>query len=253
MSIIERLKWLDRQALMGLKWLGRHPDVINAAASAATVVVAVSALFVALAADRQASRTADAQRAFQKQVEERQSAPVLAPGVEPELTAKRVTVASGWGTVANRRAERLMFVSGDEETGAPARVVMPMRNVGEGVAVVPGQVVLTETSCQDRQFRAQERGSRVRIEKPTAFKVYGTRYLGPYNIPPGESQQLAFELDATDPESYLWKGDQRLVSLRIAYTDLLGRRLRSTCVDYRRGRRGSWSVFYPFYNYQGMK
>jgi hypothetical protein len=226
-----------------MRWLGRVPDWINALAAVATLAVAVVAFFVARSADREAARTAKAQRVFEAEIEERQAAPVLAPDVEPELQGKDVKVATSYGKVS-KRAERLNFIEADDfvkphqEKGIPPMIIVPMRNVGDGVAVIPGKPSFP-ASCPQAPTR-----------EPPALETLGTRYLGAYNVPPGESRQLDFAFAAQDGDrraDYVAASGKTEVSLMVVYTDLLGRRLRWTCVNYTRDPGEAWAVDYPFY------
>ena len=209
-------------------------ELISAGAAVASVIAALAAIYVAVDANTQAGHTEAAQRSFTAEIEERESAPVLAPDVEPRLYAKPVTVPTDVGTVKKRRAERL-FVNPDTP-----QVIVPMRNVGDGVAVIPVTV----------SFRDDCPGTPDGI--PPLLRKRRAGYLGPYNIPAGESRQLSFGPLDRHPKSARPYVDARRATdlhLMVLYTDLLGRKLRWTCVSYTRPKAtASWSVKYPYYD-----
>jgi hypothetical protein len=176
------------------------------------------------------------QRAFAREVEERQSAPVLAPDIEPAAMGRTISVATNYGT-RTKRAERMNVF---HENGV-FQIIMPMRNVGNGVAVVPFTVTFART-CPAKPA-ASERLARTQI-----------RYLGTYNVPPGESRQLAFAANDQDRLLYSRATTATRLNLMVIYTDLLGHRVRWTCVTYKRPRHGSaWSVEYPYYGERPAK
>jgi hypothetical protein len=212
--------------------LGSGREWLVAFATAISSAAAIFAYVQAGNADKDADRASKAQQAFAAEVEERESAPVLAPDVEPSLQGDSVTVATAYGTIEKQRAERL-FVS---KTGQP-QIIMPVRNVGSGLAIIPVTVAFP------RACPSQPTG------EPPVLESRVTKYLGPYNVPPGESRQLAFApLRGESSRPYLAARTATRLSLMVLYTDLLGRRLRWTCVDYTRPTRGdSWSVEYPYY------
>ena len=178
------------------------------------------------AGDKQAAferGVVEAQAQFQAEIEERQSAPLLVPGVEINDRGKYITVFTESGPVG-KRADRLLIVED------PGRLIIPMRNVGEGVAILLRERVKAIPSCAD-------------APSYTVIPPRGLERLGHYVVRPGESEQL----------SYLSTEYGRLVdltdlSLLVRYTDAIGRKLRWTCVHYSRGtgQRG-WSVAEPVY------
>lgn len=218
---------------------------IEIAAVVVALVSAAGALWAVLEAD-QANDAADAvarqQQAFEADVEERESAPVLAPDVEPELRGKPIRVPTDRGTFTKNRAERLLvhIIQNRPADEPTPQIVVPMRNVGAGLAVVPVTLSFPTTCPVEPPKR----------DLPVFESGQGGRYLGPSNILPGESRQLSFSpLAGQRPEPYFraLKATGEL-SLLVFYTDLLGRRLRWTCVTYQRGKRtDSWSVVYPYY------
>jgi len=224
----------------------RPDSLLNKLTVVAASVAAIVAIFSYLDsrdAKEEATRATEAQRAFEAEVEERQSVPVLAPDVEPELHGKAVTVPTALGTVKKPRAERL-YVSPD--LGKPGKsrpkpqIIMPMRNVGDGVAIINVSVKF-QHSCNKAPPP----------KDPLVLARGQTRYLGYYNVPPRESRQLAFaplKDDRSAHAPYLKARSATRLHLMVIYTDLLGRKLRWTCVDYTRPSSGaSWSVKYPYY------
>jgi hypothetical protein len=179
------------------------------------------------ASDKQVAferRIADAQAAFEREVEERQSAPLLVPGAELRDRGRRISVYIGSGFL-RKRAEQL-FV---EER--PARLVLPVRNVGEGVAILLREYVHPILSCAD-------------TASYTAIPPRGLERLGYFAIRPGESDQLTYL--APGPRigaEYGRASKASELSLPIRYTDSLGRKLRWTCVRYtHRNAQSGWHV-----------
>lgn len=118
---------------------------------------------------------------------------------------------------------------------------MPMRNVGNGIAVVPFTVQFAPT-CPAAP------GASARL---TSQQI---RYLGTYNVPPGETRQLVFAANDQDRRLYSKATAATRLHLMVIYTDLLARRVRWTCVSYTRPRHDSaWSVEYPYYGERAAK
>lgn len=195
--------------------------------------------------DDQRKMDAKKQARFERQVEERQSAPLLAPGVEPSMKTRRgVAIASSSGDFAKPVAADLLWGDGTQ-------LVVPVRNVGAGLASLNGSQPVFLRNC----------GKEPRSLDPRRKPSRG----GYYNIPPGESFQLLYHLrpkperqsDQSAKEYQQarksWErrdGHYRTVAkqggiehLLISYTDLLGRRWRWSCFDYTRPNgRVRWSL-----------
>jgi hypothetical protein len=171
----------------------------------------------------------EAQAAFQTEIEERQSAPLLVPGVELRDRGKRITVFTESGVV-KKRADRLLI------GGRPARLIIPMRNVGEGVAILLRERVKTIPDCAD-------------AEHYTAIPPRGLERLGYYVVRPGESEQLAYLApNSRVAAEYRGARNANSLNLLVRYTDALGRKLRWTCVRYSQGKgQRGWSVAAALY------
>jgi hypothetical protein len=194
-----------------------------------TVVLAVGSLAVSGTAFFNTESNTDRQQEFQQQIEERQSAPRLAPGVELSQRGKEITVFADSGGTIDKRAERLLV-----ERRPPYRIVMPMRNIGLGVAIMLQREFPTPVSkCPD----------------PSARLSGDLEALGYYNIPAGQSDQLIFRPYTKRRISEYRAASQALkLNLLLKYTDVLQRQLRWSCVRYTRpSPTEAWSIEEPFY------
>jgi hypothetical protein len=183
------------------------------------------------------------QAAFQQRTEIEQSAPLLLP-LRP--SNQPTTVITGDGSVT-KRADRL-FVDATN-----LRVVVPVRNVGSGVALIVGFPVRVD-NCNS---------------EPGLMKKTEEWGLGTYAVPSGETAQLPFLEQPYYPDVYRFQyknhssfdwlygqfgrkmkiagrpkkgtttNDGAMIngrpagSLSIYYTDAAHYRLRWTCVTYR--------------------
>lgn len=205
-----------------------------------SAVVAIVSVAVAFAAQRESSSTAEDQQALQRQIEERASAPLLVPGVEPEqrLGRKRFQIAGSYKEVV--KLANFLHISWDPRNPeAEPYIVVPVRNVGEAVAIVLDEEARVVSDCQTVKGRRLNRR--------------GVERLGFYVVRPGESEQLYFAPrgdDASAVAAEYKKASRALeVSLLVRYTDQLGRKIRWTCIGYTRGfkRDRRWSVAKPVY------
>ncbi len=92
------------------------------------LVAAVALLFSTVTYFEQAELESR-QRAIAREIDERQSAPVLVGGVERRLRGHRIRVVPETGAAFHKLAERLLW---DAD-----KLVVPVRNVGAGTAVLP--------------------------------------------------------------------------------------------------------------------
>ena len=156
--------------------------------------------------------------------EERASAPLLVPGVEQDARGEMVDVYVGYRHIT-KRADLLML-----ETD-PVRVVMPMRNAGEGGAILLPDRARPVASCDAADGLPRADKSRLHY----------------YAIRAGESEQLFYNASnkprLTELYRRLVKG-KTTARVVLRYTDTLSRRLRWTCVTYTRGSPDGkiWSV-----------
>jgi hypothetical protein len=210
-------------------------EAVLAVAAGASAVIALSALGVSIYAENRASnvhedqdKIAKSQLKLQRQVEERQSAPSLDPGVEPRINTqgpRKIALNTPYG-VLHKRPSDLYFTED--------RIVIPVYNIGAGVAAVQGGPGFLDTCTEDTVDRTTDPGS----VKPSMI-----RRTGYYNVPPGTSLQLRFEAQDRLQEFREASREKRL-NLILFYTDHpLGRRLRWSCFEYLRfSRRGPWGL-----------
>jgi hypothetical protein len=196
---------------------------------AAALLVACGALGWSAFTWIQQNQVEDRQARFQRDVEERQSAPLLVPGVAPGERGRRITVP------IKKRAGELKI------SAKPPRIVMPMRNVGEGVAVLFLEYALPVSACPHPGAS---------LPRPR-YAPKGTTY---YVIEPGQSEQLSYLAPPRLPgliHAYRNASTSRHVRLLLRYSDFLGHRVRWTCASYARdNRRHSWSVVIVVYGPQ---
>lgn len=222
------------------RWKEVKPtDVLSALFALVSVGLALWALI-------QSEHTADDQNRFERDIEERQSAPVLAAGTELRQRGKRRVVYTENARV-KKRADRLLI---DSNAG---RVVMPVRNTGQGVATLIREYAFVVRDC---------------VNEPDKWDLPPHRErLGFYAVRPGESEQLGY-LTPQTPRQFLELARQtrkrsytdysrvgkegKPFNLVVRYTDALVRKLRWTCVSYklakRRGDLSEWSMESQIYD-----
>jgi len=139
-----------------MAWIrGTKPtDLLLVLTAAVSIVVSVTAL---QRSDQVAS------------LQEAESSPVLAPGTALTERGKAVTVATNTATV-RKRADWLFM---DNRVG---RIVVPLRNGGNGIAMIVGRPVLVENCTVE----------------PQHLPLSTTGSLGTYIIQSGDSDQLAW-------------------------------------------------------------
>jgi hypothetical protein len=166
---------------------------------------------------------------FQRAIEERQSAPLLVPGIEPDQRGKEITLYPEIGEPFRKVADRLVI---DEKYGG-TRIVIPMWNAGLGVAILMGSVSVMPDCTKSLAGMA------------SPGHLLGRKDVGYYVVPSGESEQLKyFQPRFTSlGKQYRKAADAMTVNMLVRYTDLLRRRLRWTCVTYTRADTHSdWSL-----------
>jgi hypothetical protein len=220
--------------------------------SAADVFVAIAALVVTLVFGfltyRQSHQQTDIQRQqarLENKVEARASSPVLSALLAPERPKARVLVSTVAGRVS-KPPHRVRVVSAwtDRKRASPFcnqyadgqakrvsrgvpqvrcyELIVPVRNVGEGVAAV--QSVKALHDCGEKATKEYMR------EPLTGVRH---RRLGVFNVPPGEAEQVVWQMIAADG-----RRAQRSASLFVIvrYTDFHLARDRFTCMIFR-GRK----------------
>jgi hypothetical protein len=205
-----------------------------------SVVVALGSLAFAVVAQRESSSTSKDQQELQRQVEERASAPLLIPGVEPEqrLGKRRFQIAGSYKEVV-KLANFLRIYWDPRKPSAEPYIVVPVRNVGEAIAIVLDEEARVVRDCQTVRGRRLNRR--------------GVERLGFYVVRPGESEQLYFAPRGDDASvvaaEYKQASDALEVNVLVRYTDQLGQKIRWTCIGYTRGSEHDprWSVAKPVY------
>jgi hypothetical protein len=206
----------------------------------ASVVVAIVSLGFAIAAQRKASSTADEQQQLQRQIKERASAPLLVPGVEQRvrLGTERFQIAGSYKEVV-KLANFLSIYWNPRKPTAEPYLVLPVRNVGEAVAIVLDEEARVVRDCDTVSGRR--------------LNGRGVERLGFYVVRPGESEQLYYAPRGDDASvvahEYKDASDALEVSALVRYTDQLGQKIRWTCTTYTRGSANDprWSVAKPVY------
>jgi hypothetical protein len=216
---------------------GLRPNEWIAVASA---LLAFASVVVAVVALSQSSSTAREQQELQREIEERQSAPLLVPGVEHEMRLKRQRFQIvGSHRQVVKLANFLRIYWDPKKPEEEPYIVVPMRNAGEAVAIVLDEEARLIRDCDHARRRRLSRS--------------GVERLGFYVIRPGESEQLYYAPRGHDApqvaEEYRAASDEQEASVLVRYTDQLGRKIRWTCVTYTRGGPDDeyWSVSKPVY------
>ena len=165
------------------------------------------------------------------------------PGVNFAQRSGRVTVFTESSPVV-KQPQRLYI----EHDAKHPRLVMPMRNAGEGVAILTQEFPIPVETCAEDAI-ARTAPSKEELERQGLFGR-----LSFYVIRPGESEQLAYRPTENNYpeliEKYRKAADAAEVNLILRYTELLTRKLRWTCVRYTRSKpknpntppRGGWSA-----------
>lgn len=212
--------------------------VISVGVAVISVGVAIVSLILAAKAQRRSGSIADRQQTLESQIAERESAPLLVPGVEPGLRLGRRRIQ----LVGSRKqvVKYTNFLLIHWTPGAEPFIVVPVRNVGEAVAIVLDEPARVVPECTHTP--REERLSRSGVER-----------LGFYVVRPGESEQLGYSPRGPNAarieEQYKEAFRALKVSILIRYTDQLGRKIRWTCITYTRGslHQLRWSVAKPVY------
>jgi hypothetical protein len=193
-----------------------------------TLRVAVVGAIVAVISFAWSCETAQDQGDFQDAVEERSSAPVLAAGVEPQNRLGEISVKTALGTAPKPRQ-----VPEIRQRHRIARLIVPVWNIGLGVAVIRGHPLLGDCRAAERKIRQSSPPK---------------RRAGYYNVPSGKSEQLVFPVsqhDVTEISTLRRRGDDSvyLLTVTLRYTDPLVRRDRWTCISWiRSSPDNSWTL-----------
>ncbi len=116
------------------------------------------------------------QDSLQRDIEERQFAPLLVPGVEQEARGDNtIDVWVGFRHM-RKRADALQLQD------KPLRMVMPVRNAGEGVAILLQQRARPVKDCDDERLKREAED----------FPDDNVQRLHYYVVRPGESEQLFY-------------------------------------------------------------
>ena len=162
------------------------------------------------------------QDSLQRDIEERQFAPLLVPGVEQEARGDNtIDVWVGFRHM-RKRADALQLQD------KPLRMVMPVRNAGEGVAILLQQRARPVKDCDDERLKREAED----------FPDDNVQRLHYYVVRPGESEQLFYNTRKRPKLAKLYRDaalNETTVNVLIRYTDALGKKLRWTCVIYTRG------------------
>lgn len=184
-----------------------------------SVLVAAVALVFSFVTYRDQAELESRQRAIAREIDERQAAPVLVGGVERPLRGRRIRVVPETGAQFRKPAERLLW---DAE-----KLVIPVRNVGAGTAVLPfSRVWFDEDNRQCEGPLSVVTGARV-WDWEEKFRA------GYYVVRPGESWQLIYREPAD--EDWEQMSQKMSVTFLLRYTDALGWFARWTCLSYTRG------------------
>jgi hypothetical protein len=161
---------------------------------------------------------ADARARFDRAVEERQSAPLL-------ITYRREQVPDA-------------LVTGS----SPPEIRVRVRNVGEGVAALTREYATLVADCG-------------RTPGLLGDPLSGLERASYYVVRPGESQSLVYHPRPAEEDhrnlvkQYRWASGATHLNVLLRYTDLLGRRLRWTCLSFsRRENDDPWSYAAAFYD-----
>jgi hypothetical protein len=164
--------------------------------------------------------TSKSQDQFQRDVEERASAPVLAAGVAKDR-ADTVDVRTTIGTVSKKA--QLPAIPGQPDN---ARLIVPVWNIGLGVGVV--RSVRAFPSCR----KAREAINKAPLKQADR--------VGYYNVPAGGSEQLVYPMAKSD---FLRVQRTNELTVMVRYTDPLIRRDRWTCMEWlRRKASNPWQL-----------
>jgi hypothetical protein len=220
-----------RAALERLRRAGFFKVKVNEVVSAGLALVSIAVAGLAL---HSSQRTEDEQEEFQREIEERQSAPLLVPGVELGLRGKQITFGTESGQVT-KYAHRLLT---QED---PLLVVIPMRNAGEGVAILLFEFFQKVDDCI--------------TDPPRLLLERRVDLLGYYVVSPGDSEQLSYRPRDGEERRLFRELARAYPDLRLVlrYTDIHRRKLRWTCVVYHRATPGGgWSLRRPVYGEREM-
>lgn len=204
---------------------GRRADPLGFTAvllAGLSVVLAIVAFVVSCSASER-------QEKFQRDVEERQSAPLLVPGVPLDQRGKKIVFYPEAGGPLEKRADKLFL------SDKPTRTIVPVRNAGEGMAILLGERFKLLESCDDAAIES--------VGAPDAP-------LGYYAVAPTASEQLGSlaPRDSELADTYRDAFRARQVFVLLRYTDVHRNKLRWTCIAYtRESTAGGWSLDYPVY------
>jgi hypothetical protein len=202
-------------------------------------IIASAGAVVASIALYQSCSISSQQKNLERQVEERQAAPLLVPGVQqPDRLGRRTfQIANSYKRV--EKLSNFLMIREPQQREREPFIVVPVRNVGTGVAILLNEEVRVVDNCKTKSRRQLDPDLKER--------------LGYYVVRPGESEQLYYAPRGDDAvevtEEYEKANTATRVTLLIRYTDQLLRRLRWTCVTYTRGGRRDprWSIEKPVY------
>lgn len=220
----------------GWRWLKLEPlkpsDLINIVAAA----IAVTAVYLTVQ-----SANDDIKQEIRQ---ENEAAPVLIASATPGAGDQPIVVHPTYGTAITKPADQL-YVEPFGESGA--RIVMPIRNVGAGVASIYGRPMIL-TSCAHAKVVA-------------AVHVPGLQ--GTYVLESGETDQLGFLEPATVPGGEgpyydyrrLTATTQFFLHILMRYQDVAGTTIEWTCATYqfrsrvRTRHRGTlWTTYSEYYS-----
>ena len=222
----------------GRRWLKLEPlkpsDLINIGAAA----IAVIAVYLTVQSAKDDIK--------QEIRQENEAAPVLIASAAPDAGGQPIVVYPTYGPAITKPADQLYV---EPLRGSGARIVMPIRNVGLGVASVYGRPMIL-TSCAPRSVAA---AVHIPVLQGTYVLESGeTDQLGflqppPANVPGGEWHYYDYRLFTATKRSSL--------HMLIRYQDVAGTTIDWTCAKYifgsrmRTRHRGTlWTTYAEYYS-----
>ena len=152
-------------------------------------------------------------------VEERQSAPVLAAGVPSVDRGVEIKISTRAGR-KKKYAHRPDIVPAVDNDGKEVwDLVVPVWNVGEGLAAVRSIKALPDCGAAVKDYMAEPLPTRVKSGR-----------LGTFNVPAGGTDQLVWPMLPEDAKRDLAREELYVI---VRYTDLLVRRDRWTCMAWK--------------------
>jgi hypothetical protein len=146
---------------------------------AATTVVAIASVVIAVYAARQSNSVAHAQQALGQRAEEETSAPILVTQLPAEQRGHRVTLPVNFPEERLTKFVGELYLEPDTSNDHRARIVVPVTNAGPGVAFTVGLPILV-SRCTVGQREIQ-------MMKPISQDSFGI-----YAITGHSTEQLVF-------------------------------------------------------------